>query len=72
MDVYVGSLSGALGAVGGFCAGESHLVDFQRLGASAYVFSASLPPYITACASKAIDLLDKDHSYIERLHENTK
>ncbi|KEG10638.1 putative serine-palmitoyl-CoA transferase [Trypanosoma grayi] len=72
IDVYVGSLSTALGAVGGFCAGEKSMIDYQRLGASAYVFSASLPPYVTSAASAALTLLDEDNSYPRKVRDNAK
>ncbi|CCW60764.1 unnamed protein product [Phytomonas sp. EM1] len=72
IDVYVGSMSTSLGTVGGFCAGEASMIDFQRLSATAYVFSASLPPYVTASTLAVLDLIDKDHSHTERLQENSK
>lgn len=72
IDLYVGSLSTSLGAVGGFCAGDHEMVEYQRLTATGYVFSASLPPYITSCVSKALSLLDKDDSYCAKLQANAK
>ncbi|KPA82478.1 serine palmitoyltransferase-like protein [Leptomonas pyrrhocoris] len=72
VDVYIGSLSTSMGAVGGFCAGASIMVDHQRLSASAYVFSASLPPYVTASVSQCLTVLDRDNSFVEKLHAHTK
>ncbi|ESL05610.1 serine palmitoyltransferase [Trypanosoma rangeli SC58] len=72
IDLYVGSLSTSLGGVGGFCAGTRAVVDYQRLAASAYVFSASLPPYITASVSMSLTLLNEDHTYAEKLQANAK
>jgi serine palmitoyltransferase len=60
ITVYVGALSTALGSVGGFCAGSDMMVDHQRLAATGYVFSASLPSYSTACASKALAMLSAE------------
>eukprot|EP00796_Vickermania_ingenoplastis_P004386 gene4386-3189_t len=71
VDVYVGSMSAGLGCVGGFCAGVAPMVDFQRLGATAYVFSASLPPYLTASASKVLEILSKDSSHVASLQKNS-
>lgn len=71
IDVYVGSLSNSLGAVGGFCAGSSAMVDFQRLGSHAYVFSASLAPYVTAAVSSVLSILDKDFSFSENLQKRS-
>jgi serine palmitoyltransferase len=72
VDVYIGSLSTSMGAVGGFCAGASNMVDHQRLSATAYVFSASLPPYITASVSQCLTVMDRDHSFVEKLQAHTR
>lgn len=72
VDVYIGSLSTSMGAVGGFCAGASNMVDHQRLAATAYVFSASLPPYVTASVSQCLAVLDRDNTFVERLHTYTQ
>lgn len=72
IDAYVGSLSTALGGVGGFSAGDTVTADFQRLGCTAYVFSASLPPYVTAASSAVLELIQKDTSFVTKLQENAK
>jgi serine palmitoyltransferase len=70
--IYIGSLSTSLGAVGGFCAGTNNVVDHQRLGATGYVYSASLPPYVTCSASKALHLIDEEPQRVRRLQHNAK
>ncbi|GET92441.1 serine palmitoyltransferase-like protein [Leishmania tarentolae] len=72
VDVYIGSLSTSLGAVGGFCAGASNMIEHQRTTSTAYVFSASLPPYITASASQSLAVLARDNTLVSKLRENTK
>ncbi len=67
VDIYIGSLSNALGAVGGFCAGPKALVDHQRLAATGYVFSASLPPYISSCCSAVLSMLSENTKYSKNL-----
>lgn len=37
--------------------GDFEIVDFQRLNASGYVFSASLPPFLAATALKSLEIL---------------
>ena len=50
VDVIVASLENACASVGGFVAGDTGVVAYQRLMVSGYVFSASLPPYLaTVC-----------------------
>ena len=60
VEVYAGAMSTSLGSVGGFCAGSDIVVDHQRLAASGYVFSASLPPYCSIAASAALAILDEN------------
>ena len=70
-DIYVGAMSTSLGSVGGFCTGAKELIDHQRLGAAAYVFSAALPPYATASASCVLqDLHESEGLRSRRLQEN--
>lgn len=64
VDVYVGSLSCALGSVGGFCAGADMVVDHQRLAATGYVFSAALPPYTTVAASRALRVIEESPAIV--------
>ncbi|CCW66433.1 unnamed protein product [Phytomonas sp. Hart1] len=65
-------MSTSLGAVGGFCAGAAMLIDFSRLTSTAYVYSASLPPYLSASALAVLELIDKDSSHTDKLQENSK
>ena len=58
----VGSLGGALGGVGGFCAGTFEVVDHQRLAGSGYCFSAALPPFLATAAITALDILSSSSS----------
>ncbi|KAG5494102.1 hypothetical protein JKF63_01937 [Porcisia hertigi] len=72
VDVYIGSLSTSMGAVGGFCAGASNMIDHQRLAATAYVFSASLPPYVTASVSQSLVVLERDSTFVSNLQRHAK
>lgn len=60
IDMIMGTLEGALGSVGGFCAGSSATVEHQRLSSSGYIFSASLPTYLCQAALIALsEIYDK-------------
>ena len=54
VDVISASLENAGASVGGFCAGDTGVVAYQRLMGSGYVFSASLPPYLATAAAHAV------------------
>ncbi|MBY0356427.1 MAG: glycine C-acetyltransferase [Candidatus Obscuribacterales bacterium] len=72
IDVISGTLGKALGgAAGGFISGRKTLVDFLRQKARPYTFSNSVPPSIVAATLAAIELLEKDNSLVQRLHDNT-
>ena len=50
IDVIVGSLSHGFPGCGGFSCGDMDVVDFQRLSSASYVFSASIPGFLTQAA----------------------
>jgi glycine C-acetyltransferase len=71
VDVQVGTLSKALGAVGGYVAGSQLLVDVLRHRARPFVFSTAHPPAIAATCLAALDVLVSEPEIIGRLWDNT-
>jgi 8-amino-7-oxononanoate synthase len=69
-DVVAGTFSKFAGAVGGFVAGPADFTDHLRHNASAYIFSASLPPLQVAGIYKSFELLDEEPEWRERLWNN--
>ena len=69
VDLVCASIENALSSIGGFCCGNSYVVDHQRLSGLGYCFSASLPPMLAAAAITAVDMLD-DTDIIQRLQRN--
>jgi glycine C-acetyltransferase len=72
VDVQVGTLSKAIGALGGYVAGTRSLVDFLYHRARPFLFSTSHPPAVAAACLAAIDVLLEDPAIIDRLWENTR
>ncbi len=69
-DLIAGTFSKFAGAVGGFVAGPSDFIDHLRHNASAYIFSASLPPMTAAGVYRAFELLDEEPQWRQRLWDN--
>jgi glycine C-acetyltransferase len=72
VDVQVGTLSKAMGALGGYVAGSRALIDFLCHRARPFLFSTSHPPSVAATCLAAIGVLEEEPQLIERLWENTR
>src|ERR1700735_5703321 len=72
VDIQVGTLSKAIGVLGGYVCGTKNLIEFLYQRARPFLFSTSHPPAVTAACLAAFDLLEKEPERIERLWENTR
>jgi len=71
IDIITGTLGKALGgASGGFTSGRKEIVGWLRQRSRPYLFSNSVAPTIAAASITVFDLLERDSSLRERLHEN--
>jgi glycine C-acetyltransferase len=71
VDVQVGTLSKAIGVLGGFIAGPHHLIEWLVNRGRPYLFSTSAPPAVTAACIEALDILRDEPDRLERLWTNT-
>ena len=71
VDVQVGTLSKAIGALGGYVCGSRDLIDFLYHRARPFLFSTSHPPSVAATCIAAFELLETEPERIERLWDNT-
>ena len=72
VDVQVGTLSKALGALGGYVAGTKSLIEFLYHRARPFLFSTSHPPSVAATCIAALDVLEHEPQWMERLWANTR
>jgi glycine C-acetyltransferase len=72
VDIQVGTLSKAMGALGGYVAGSPALIEFLYHRARPFLFSTSHPPSVTATCLAAIDVLLEEPQIIDQLWENTR
>ncbi|KPL21702.1 MAG: 8-amino-7-oxononanoate synthase [Anaerolineae bacterium SM23_84] len=71
-DVEIGTLSKALGVVGGVIAGKKKIMDYLRQKARPFLFSSAVTAADTAACLAAVDLLEASTELVDRLWENTK
>jgi len=72
VDIQVGTLSKAIGVLGGYVAGSKTLIEYLYHRARPFLFSTSHPPAVAAACLAAFDVLEQEPERIERLWSNTK
>jgi glycine C-acetyltransferase len=72
VDVQVGTLSKAIGALGGYVCGSRELIDFLYHRARPFLFSTSHPPSVAATCIAAFDILEQEPELMDKLWENTR
>src|SRR5947209_1901126 len=72
VDIQVGTLSKAIGALGGYVCGTRDLIDFLYHRARPFLFSTSHPPSVAATCIAAFEVLKSEPERIEKLWDNTR
>ncbi|MDP8981106.1 MAG: glycine C-acetyltransferase [Acidobacteriota bacterium] len=72
VDIQVGTLSKAIGVLGGYVCGSRDLIEFLYHRARPFLFSTSHPPAVAAACLAAFDILENEPERIEKLWENTR
>ena len=72
VDVQVGTLSKAIGALGGYVAGNHDLIEFLHLRGRPFLFSTGHPPAVAASCLAAFQVLEQEPERIQRLWDNTR
>jgi 8-amino-7-oxononanoate synthase len=72
VDVWMGTLSKALGSCGGYIAGGKALVEYLRYTAPGFVFAAAMAPAAAAAALAALRLLEAEPQRVARLRDNSR
>ncbi|MBI4484913.1 MAG: aminotransferase class I/II-fold pyridoxal phosphate-dependent enzyme, partial [Acidobacteria bacterium] len=72
VGIQVGTLSKAVGVLGGYVAGSRTLIEFLYHRARPFLFSTSHPPAVAASCIAALDVLTEEPQIIDRLWDNTR
>jgi len=72
VHIQVGTLSKAIGALGGYVCGSRDLIEFLYARARPFLFSTSHPPAVAASCLAAFDVLEAEPALIENLWSNTR
>ena len=70
IDFQMGTLSKAVGVLGGYVAGTQNLIDWLKVRARPFLFSTSLTPGASAACIEAIDIMSNSTDEHERLWDN--
>ncbi len=71
VDVQLGTLSKALGSVGGYVAGRKELIEYLVNYSRSFIFSTALSPADIGAALKALSIVKNEPTVVERLGKNT-
>jgi glycine C-acetyltransferase len=72
VDIQVGTLSKAIGVLGGFIAGPGALIEWLVNRGRPFLFSTSAPPAVVAACIEALDIIADEPDRLERLWDNTR
>ncbi len=72
VDIQVGTLSKAIGVLGGYVCGTKDLIEFLYHRARPFLFSTSHPPSVAASCIAAFEILENEPERIEQLWTNTR
>jgi len=72
VDFIVGTLSKAIGVIGGYIAGSKSMYEWLNHRARPILFSTALPPNCVAAIIEAITMLEESDQYTLKLWDNTK
>lgn len=70
IDFQIGTLSKAIGVVGGYVAGAQKLIEWLKLRSRPFLFSTAMPPASAAACLASVDILMNDQTLIKKLWEN--
>ncbi|MFA5113671.1 MAG: 8-amino-7-oxononanoate synthase [Candidatus Margulisiibacteriota bacterium] len=71
-DVVMGTLSKAVGSLGGFVAGSAELIDYLRNKARSFIYTTALPPAVCAASLAALAIIEAQPELRQKLWDNIR
>jgi 8-amino-7-oxononanoate synthase len=68
--IIMGTLSKAVGSLGGFVSGTNKLIEYLKNKARSFIYTTALPPAITAASIAALEIIRKDDSFRKAIWGN--
>jgi glycine C-acetyltransferase len=72
VDIQIGTLSKAIGVIGGYVAGRRNLIEWLNHRGRPFLFSTALPPAVVMACMEAIDILSESTELTDKLWDNAK
>lgn len=70
VDFQMGTLSKAIGVIGGYVAGKANLIDWLKVRSRPFLFSTAVSPADAAASKKAVEILMESTELHDKLWEN--
>lgn len=70
VDIYIGTLSKAIGSEGGFVAAKKEIIEFLKNKARPFIFSTAISMSAIAASLKSLEIIEKEFSLVKKLQDN--
>ena len=71
-DIVMGTLSKAVGSLGGFIAGSAELIDYLKNKSRSFIYTTALPPSACAASIAALEIIEKEPEFLRNLRMNSR
>lgn len=72
VDIQIGTLSKAIGVVGGYVAGRKNLIEWLNHRGRPFLFSTAAPPAVAAACIEAVNILSESTELTDKMWDNAK
>jgi glycine C-acetyltransferase/8-amino-7-oxononanoate synthase len=70
-DIIMGTLSKAIGSLGGFICGSKSLIEYLKNKCRSFIYTTGIPPSLCASSIASLEIIEKNPEIIRKLWDNT-